>query len=190
MDAKEVLVLITGANKAFALYKVFSKHWTFIEPSSWVSVWSWDFDCHYICSLGRQSRRVCATCGPCLHSSSTQTPWLSLTRWEFLLVLLFVFWAIILFQTYVFLYQGCHPWAESEDSEVLQGHVAGFWTFYRQWGVQWQFQNLEFCCWLPCRCTRTWTSSVTMRWGSSVLDQKLMHNNFRRGFCGRFVTMI
>ena len=27
MDAKEVLVLITGANKAFALYKVYFKHW-------------------------------------------------------------------------------------------------------------------------------------------------------------------
>ena len=40
MDAKEVLVLITGANKAFALYKVFSQHWTFNEPSSSASVLS------------------------------------------------------------------------------------------------------------------------------------------------------
>ena len=29
MDAKEVLVLITGANKAFALYKV-HLHWNFV----------------------------------------------------------------------------------------------------------------------------------------------------------------
>ena len=62
-------------------------------------------------------------------------------------------------------------------------------TFIDNWGLK-CLQCSELYCWTPRRCTRTWTSSVTMRWGSSVLAQKLMHNNFRRDFCGRFVTMI
>ena len=59
MDAKEVLVLITGANKAIALYKV---------KSTSQSI-------YLACNPGlRRSRKACATCGLCLPSSSTPTP--------------------------------------------------------------------------------------------------------------------
>lgn len=53
MDAKEVLILITGASKAIALYKVRE---AYNDP------------------LPRLLRRVFATCGRCPPSSSTPTP--------------------------------------------------------------------------------------------------------------------
>ena len=58
MDAKEVLVLITGANKAIALYKV---------KSSKQSI-------YMACNPAlRRSRKACAICGLSRPYSSTRT---------------------------------------------------------------------------------------------------------------------
>ena len=73
---------------------------------------------------------------------------------------------------------GRNPWAASADSEILQGHVAG-WKFSRRTSVQKAFQGQKQSFFLN-RCTLIWTSWATMRWGSWVSDPKLTKLNFSK----------
>ena len=74
---------------------------------------------------------------------------------------------------------GRNPWAASADSEILQGHVAG-WKFSRRTSVQNHLKVKSKVFFFLNRCTRIWTSWATMRWGSWASDQKLTKHNFSK----------